>query len=182
MIKIAQAVQTCIEQDDIAFEALRRGWLNISAYARTIRPSIEAVLLKPVQPGSIITALARYQAHQGKSLGQPVALSGLSLHPSLWVATYERTEATVAKVSQANAQALKGHSFFTATYGVSEVTVIADKALAVYFHHSLSHAKKVYEKDRLVGITARFHAGDLEQPDLIFSAVRTLTYKGVAII
>jgi hypothetical protein len=59
MQTITQAVWGFISTDAIAFEYLKKGLLNASAYADQIKPEIENRLMLKVTSNSIVTALSR---------------------------------------------------------------------------------------------------------------------------
>ena len=55
MIKISGVVFETIQGDEIALEAFRMGFLNLSAYANKIQPIVSEKTYKPVSKGAIET-------------------------------------------------------------------------------------------------------------------------------
>ncbi|HSX05585.1 MAG TPA: hypothetical protein VLF69_03910 [Candidatus Saccharimonadales bacterium] len=184
MITIAQVVADILQHDDLAMAAARRGWLNLSAYARTIQPQVEGALVKEVQEASIITALSRATA--GLPLPaepQTDSVQSLAVHSNLEGVTYERSEETSAKIREIYHQVnVDNKAFLTVTQGINEVTIVAEASVARVFRQALSGAHKVYDKRNLVGITVKFAPFNLEVPNLIFALTRRLAYKDINII
>jgi hypothetical protein len=184
MIKIAQTVEDILRHDDVATTAAQRGWLNLSSYARTIRPQVQTILMKDVQEGTIVTALSRIVA----GLPQRVetfsdAIQSLAVHSNLEGITYERSEQVSDKIRQIYHQIIMGNkSFLTVTQGINEVTVVAEAAVAQVFREQLDGAHKVYDKTNLVGITVKFSTRNLEVPNLIFTLTERLAYRDINII
>jgi hypothetical protein len=185
MINIAQAVQDELMHDDIALAAARQGWLNLSAYARSIRPQVEEMLMKDAQEGSIVTALSRIMGNlPGRDFRPaPGATQGLSVHSNLEGITYERSLEVSNRIREIYSRVSTDHkTYLTITQGINEITIIAEARVAQMFREKLTSAHKIYDKQNLVGITVRFELGNLEIPNLIFDRTRRLAYKDINII
>ncbi|HXH27162.1 MAG TPA: hypothetical protein VNG90_04665 [Candidatus Acidoferrum sp.] len=185
MIKISQTVTTILGHDDVASAALRKGWLNLSAYARDIRPQVQEALLKDVREGSIVTALSRLVPSGDEALGtlSPDKIQSLAVHTNLDGITYERSDAVSASIQEVyHKMKIDNKTFLTVTQGINEITIIAEARVARLFRDVLPHAQKIYDKSNLVGITAKFAPGYLEIPNLIFILTRRLAYRDINII
>ncbi len=184
MITVAQSVEEILLHDDVAFAAARKGWLNLSSYARAIQPEIQKQLFKDIQQGTIVTALSRIVA----ALAEPPAatadaIQSLSVHSSLEGMTYERTADVSAKIRDIyRGLHAESTSYLTVTQGINEVTVVAEGDIAQVFREALRGCRVIYDKTNLVGITVKFAVGNLEVPNLIFTLSRRLAYKDINII
>src|SRR5690348_15112291 len=133
MINISKAVEDVYHQDDIAQAAARKGWLNLSSYARQIRPAVEAALLKPASEGSIVTSLSRIiAATRPEQVPEPEHIvQSLSVHANLEGMTYERSEQTSGRIREIYRQVdVDNKTFVTITQGMSEITVITEAKVA----------------------------------------------------
>lgn len=184
MIKIAQVVESILRQDDLALAAAQKGWLNFSAYARSIKPQVEAELFKPIQSGSIVTALARLVESLPKyNEVQQNAIQSLSVHSNVEGMTYERTDVISKKIKEIYYSLLPDNkTYLTVTQGMNEITIVAEAKVAQVFREKLKTQGKIYDKKNLVGITVKFDLRYLEIPNLIFSLTRRLAYKHINII
>lgn len=184
MVNISQVVEDILSHDDIALGAARRGWLNLSSYARAIQPEVEAALIKPVSEGSIITALSRITselpAHTQPSTD---SIQGLSVHSNLEGMTFERSEELSQQIRDIYREvAVANKAFIAVTQGVTEVTIVASSSAARIFRDKLEGTHKIYDKQNLVGITVKFALENLEMPNLIFALTKRLAYKDINII
>lgn len=184
MITIAQAVEEIFTKDDVAVAAARKGWLNLSAYARSIQPLVQAALMKEVEVGSLITALSRAVSLLSKpDTTMEGRIQSLAVHPGLDGLTYERSEAASARIRELYTRTPPDNkAFLTVTQGINEITILAEAAVARHFREALSDLPKVYDKRNLTGITIKFPLGNLEVPNLIHMFTRRLAYKDVNII
>ena len=184
MINISQAVTDVFNRDDIASNAAQQGWLNLSSYARSIKPQVVDMLMKDVQEASIVTALSRLVAEAPAASVVPAnVIQSLAVHTSLAGITYERSEQTSEKIREVYHQvSTDNKTFLTVTQGINEVTIIAETTVAQVFRSALAGARRVYDKDNLIGITVKFAPNNLEVPNLIFALTRRLAYKNVNII
>lgn len=186
MINIATVVEDTLMHDDVALAAARRGWLNFSSYARSIRPHIQDVLMKDVQEGSIVTALSRLAAAHAQKEQPEIGsdtIQSLAVHSNLEGITYERSDLISARIRETyNRINANNKTFLTVTQGINEITILAEAQVAQVFRDKLKDTSKIYDKRNLVGITAKFALGNLEIPNLIFALTRRLAYKSINII
>ena len=184
MINISQAVQHIFSEDDIAQAAARKGWLNLSSYAREIQPVVASALLKPASEGSIITALSRIIARQPQvSIDAEHIVQSLSVHANLEGITYERSESTSNRMREIYRHVnVDNKAFVTITQGMGEITVIAEARVAHAFRQELRGSHVIYDKTDLVGITVKFDMDSLERPNTIFLLTRQLAFKGINLV
>jgi len=183
MITVAQVSKDILLHDDIALAAAKQGWLNLSAYARAIRPAIQQSLMKDVQEGTLVTALARVVGGLQPQAATVNFVQSLAVHANLEGITYERTAELSAALREMYGQIkVDDQSYVTVTQGINEVTIIAESSVASLFRRRLAKARKIYDKQHLVGITVKLRVGYLETPNLIHSLTRRLAYRSVNII
>lgn len=184
MITVAQLVEEALMRDDVALAAARRGWLNLSSYAREIQPGIQESLMKDIQEGTIITALSRVVAGLEDSARPTVnVIQSLAVHSDLEGMTYERTEDVSEKIRDIYSRvSVDNKSYLTITQGINEVTIIAEAEVAQAFRAELKSVRKIYDKANLVGVTVKFKLGYLEVPNLIFSLMQRLAYRDTNIV
>lgn len=184
MINIAQVVEDILTHDDVALAAARKGWLNLSSYARAVRPQIQDILMKDVQEGSIVTALSRLTASLPKQSDVSLdIIQSLAVHANLEGITYERSEHVSNQIRETyNQIQANNKTFLTVTQGINEITILAEAQVAQVFRDKLKGTSKIYDKRNLVGITVKFALGNLEVPNLIFALTRRLAYKNINII
>lgn len=183
MITIAQATTQILYGDEIAREAIVRGVLNLSAYAKQLQPQIEKRLYKRVRVGSIVTALSRLATLAGKipTLKAEVHIEDMSIKSPLCELTYEKTQETVKSIARLGSL-YSGRGFFTVTHGVGEVTCIAAQSFKESILEKISETPKG-QYDNLAAITVRFAEDQyIEVPNMIYTLVCALAVQRINLI
>lgn len=185
LIKISEITKDILNQDDIVKAVASRGLLNLSAYARSIKPEIEKRLLKKVKVGSIVAALSRYiDKLEPQRFTKNNIIEQLSVHASLEGISFERTSALSKKIGKVynNFQNKNNKAYITLTQGISEITLIAESDIAKIFYEKLKNLPSIYHKKNLVGITVGFDIDFMTIPNLFYSLIKRLAIKNINII
>ncbi len=171
MITIIDATRTILFADDIAFQAMQAGILNLSAYADQIFLELTDKTFKEVKKGTIVVALSRIEDEikDMTALRPQVVIDDLSIKRPLCDITFNKTESARQKLSTLHQSiSVDEHAFFTLTQSMSEVTIVAPQVLLDdILKHFIEPPKAIY-KDR-VGITVRFSKEYLEVPNVLYT-------------
>lgn len=184
MITISRLIGELLRADDIAREALRLNYLNMSAYAKKIRPQIESRLYKPVSVGSIVVSLSRIRK---TCAGEPdyrplVKIEDLSLRANLSEVTYEKTKEAVIAAAKLNTLIIHPDAFFAITQGTHELTVICDSAHLEQIVNQFPVEPKGRYAD-LTAVTVRFIEQEyIEVPNMIFTLTSALAVHRINLI
>lgn len=184
MIKISQLIEETLRGDDIAREALKLNYLNMSAYAKKIRPQLVSRLYKPVSVGSIVVSLSRIR---NTFLEEPdyrpaVHIEDLSLRANLSEVTYEKTKESVISAAKLNTLIIHPEAFFAITQGTHELTVICDSAHLEQIVSQFPTEPKGRYAD-LTAITVRFIEQEyIEIPNMLYTLVSALATQRINLI
>ena len=184
MIKVSDAVYEYIQQDDIALEALRLGFLNFSAYAKKIRPFLEKKLYKQVHTGTIVTALSRFASHMDAipTLLPTVFIEDIHIKSGLVEIALEKTAANIQAIERLQSTYMKRGDIFSVVQGVSELTLIITSDIKnSVLKHFRAKPRGVYES--LSAITIHFKESEyIEVPNMIHSLVSAIASKRINLI
>lgn len=184
MLKISDAVEQLLRQDDIALQAMELGFLNLSAYAEVILPQVENLTFKAVKKGTIVVALTRLSAHlEGKvSIRPKVVLDDLSIRSPLCDIAFTKTPETRQKLTALyQSIALSENAFFAVTQSMTEITIIAPQSLAdSIVKHFGTEPKAVFSD--LVGITVKFSDEYLSVPNMLYTLQAALAVHHINFI
>jgi hypothetical protein len=184
VIKVSEIVNKKLSDDNIALEAARLGILNLSAYAKQIKSSVEHETKKEVRLGTLVVALTRcipLLIAQINPLKPDILIQDISIRASLFEITFEKTTDIIKKVS-ALSHVWLNKGFFTITEGLGEVTIICDDEFKKDLVRHFNVVPKG-EYTNLVGITVRFDQKEyIEVPNAIFSLIYALAIKRVNVI
>ncbi|MFY9462754.1 MAG: hypothetical protein WAP52_01055 [Candidatus Sungiibacteriota bacterium] len=188
MIKISGVVEGIIRQDEVALSAFNSGYLNLSAYAASIRREVEVRAKKPVRVGSIVVALSRLKKSGGKtdkrkSLLPEVVIEDLSVKSGLVEIAFDRTAGNLARLRELyRDSAINAGDFFMVTQGTGEITIIALETALPHIMRVMRPARSKATIRNLVGLTARFDEKYLAIPNVVFVFVRRLALKHINIV
>jgi aspartokinase len=171
MLKITDAVEKTIRQDEVALQALEMGILNLSAYAEQIVPKIEQTTLKPVKKGTVVVALMRLSRElQGETSIRPaVILDDMTIKSPLCDITFAKTAETREQLAALyHSLSLSENAFFAVTQSMTEVTIIAPQSLMNTILKHFSHKPKAIFTDQ-VGITVKFSDAYLGTPNVLYT-------------
>ena len=134
MISVTNAVAQVVENSEFASKGLREGLLNISAYAKVIRPQIEEITKKEVKnDSSIVMALSRYGGQLRKSQLQttPLQIVNIVSRSNLVEVAYTKSSDVQERMTTLNLlESIRNAPFFAVTISLTEVVIIVDSSLA----------------------------------------------------
>lgn len=185
MIKTSDVVKDTIYSSEIALAALGEGYLNLSAYAKSIRGEVEEEAKKEVSIGSIIVALSRLRRslEKSKPLIPRVSAQDISVKSGLIEIAFDRTKDSLKKLRLLYGdEKLNATDFFVVTQGVGEVMIIALEVVQ-------SEVVRIYKPQKpkalipnLVSITVRFKEEYIATPNIIYALLRNLALKRINIV
>ncbi len=183
MIKVTNITQDLLEADNIAFESLRLGLLNLSAYAAKIRPQVEELTKKPVQKGTIVVALSRLADKIGKANYQSpvIKISDLSVKSSLCVLTYEKTVDLLRKIAVLHPFQITTSDIFTVVQGLTEVALVVTQKSRDKIEKQLG-VKPLTENEDVVAVTVGFSQELARVPNINNILQSFLSVKKIEVI
>ncbi len=183
MMLISDSVKEIVLEDGLAVEAIQKGLLNFSAYAKQIHKIVEEKTKKPVALGSIVVALTRLinTIKTQPALYPKVEIIGLSVTSALSEVTYEKTQQNITKLTTLSNSVLNTKEFFTVTEVLHEITIICSNNAKDIVINYFKQKPKVIIND-LVAVSVQFSPDYLETPNIIYSLVNALATKHINII
>jgi len=184
MLKVSEITQDILQSADLELEAMRKGVLNLSAYAEQIHDEVENRTFKKVKKTTIVVALSRLQTRLSNipTLQPQIYLDKLSVKSPLVTITYEKTRQSLEQ-SRSLSVFLSHHDpqFITITQGTDELTIIVSQdQLDTTLEYFDAEPKAVCHN--LVGVTVQFTEKYLSQPNVIYTILAALAGKRINII
>lgn len=181
MLRVSDITLDLIQTDQVAFESLQRGLLNLSAYADKIHLRVENMTKKPVQKGTIVVALSRIAQKIGSipSLIPEIKITDLSIKSSLASLTFEKTADIQRKIAVLHPFQLSPVDLYAVIEGVTKVTLICStKSKEKIIKHF--NTPILSQINNLAAITVQFPEKLSENSH--FGLISTLASKRVNII
>ncbi len=183
MIKIQDTVQDILYSDEEALFALSRGFMNLSAYAKKIRKTVEHRAKKEVGTANIVVALSRLKSQIKKPdpLIQEVKINNITTKSPLSEIVFEKTPNLLAKLSSLYAQVkTTGDDFLTMTLSTSEITVIcSDRIKPAVLKHFKDKPRMI--ESGLASIGLSLDPKYYHMPNITFSLIRRIAQKRITI-
>lgn len=190
MYKVKDAVREILQASEAALTAFSNGYLNYSAYAKTITKEVEGKTKKTTSLGNIIVALSRLNQElkgkkygTGKKLLPKILLTDIVVKSSLVEITFESTVEN--KKIRSNLQAEKlftPDEIHMLSQGVNEITIIASVQLKEKILKFFSPSKPKVVIHNLAAVTVRYAKDYLYTPNAIYVVIRALALKQINII
>jgi hypothetical protein len=182
MLRITDAVEQILLEDSFVVEAMQRGILNVSAYAKEIHKAVEMKTMKPVKHGTIVVALSRISATTNQQDFNPhVVIDNFNVTSSITEITFERTKASIDKLSGLNNVLVNSGEFFTVTEGLHEITLLCTEKVKNHVTDHFAIEPKVVIND-LVAISVRFSVEYMHTPNTIYSLIGALAVRNINVI
>jgi hypothetical protein len=142
---ITRSVKAIVDNDLAFQDALQRGYVNYSAMARMIKPSISAILGRDVSIDSIVTALKRIRSSYiipSKGISSIIAGSKVNVRTDVAKVSIVKSRSTIEKISMPLREYYD--SFISVSEGIKSVTMIFDdiileKMKALFNEHILEY-------------------------------------------
>jgi hypothetical protein len=185
MLKVSDAVKEIVIESEEELSCLSQGILNLSAYAKKIRASVERKTKKQVKHGTIVAALARYARDlEVKSQIIPaITWRDIAVKSGLIEIAFDKTRANRDRlqVLYQTPQFLSA-DFMTITHGVGELSIIINEALEQPVMRIFGRQKPKFILRGLCGLTVRFDEHYIHEPGLTLSLVRKVAMKRINIV
>jgi len=186
MKTISQAVLKIVDNDTIIKPLGKRGLINVSQYAKSIKSAIEDEMQTSVSNNSIQLALNRYFKSDKAIADSSFTLGGLQVHTNLTAISFERTNHSSKFVQNFHSSISEDpNSFITITQGINEVTIVADTDSANRFNQLVSEdisIDAIYIIDGLVGVTVKAELDYINKPNYFHTIISRLAIQNINII
>ena len=185
MIKVSDVVREITLSSEIALSALSDGYLNLSAYAKLIKPEVERRARKPVSVGSIVVALSRLAGSlkAQEPLLPEVQLENLSVKSGLVEITFDKTRENRDRIEQLfQDKSFAAADFFTLTHGIGELSIVVPEGLKNSVLALYKDQKPKLILGNLASLTVRFDERYLWIPNVIYALLRPLALNRVDVI
>ncbi|MEN8252923.1 MAG: hypothetical protein ABFQ62_00925 [Patescibacteria group bacterium] len=183
MKKVSDSVRAKVQSDEIAFEAMRSGIMNLSAYAKSIQDDVEKDTWKNVSTNSLVVALSRVakELKSGESLRPDFSMEDLTIRSPLSDVSFAKTKENLEQLHAFQKDFIgKENQFFMMTQSVREITIIlAPEHKQLLFSYMKSEPKEIF--DNLVAITISFSPEYLTIPNVIYTIIAQIALQRVNI-
>jgi len=186
MRTIREVLSTVVESTPFLESALADGILNLTAFARSIRPEVEASLLRPVSIGSLVMALKRMMPKLESTSSTPTvpwSIGDLTVRSHLSELTMQWSDTVLGKQQRLLEAIREGAQRFVAfAHGVREVTVIMDSEIEHLAREIFSGERCLSRLSDLAAITLSHSPGSASTPGVYYDTLKRLSMKAINVV
>ncbi len=185
MVKVSDIVKNIIFSSEPELTALSRHVLNLSAYAKRIRPEVERRAHKPVRIGTIVVALSRISTELTNEdpLLPKVELDGIAVRSNLAEITFHKTAPNKVRAQRLYTEKEFAQAdFLNITYGASEISIFAPMPLVKQVLRNFKPDKPKLHLDHLAALTVQFSERYIEIPNMHFALFRAIAVRKLNVI
>ncbi|MCX8170535.1 MAG: ACT domain-containing protein [Candidatus Bathyarchaeota archaeon] len=180
-LSLAKVVQYLIEGDPSIQDAIERGYANLSAVARLLKPKAEEILGRRVTLEGMVTSVKRVRVRFKPLKGQlkVVADSIITIRTSLAKISLEKTRRNLEKARLISAEFPE--AFFQVLEGATTLTLITDQRIFEDVRLKLEVSEILDEKRNLAAVIIQSPREIVDTPGCITIFYNALSRKGINI-
>lgn len=186
MITTSQVVEKIIKESPYLEEGLRKGILNLSALARSLKPRIEEELMKPIQKGAIVMSLKRYSFRSTSQFKTPdifTTAPDMFVRSNLIEITVQNSDTLIQKHAKLlESVGTDRTSFITMTQGMFETTIILSKSYQDIVLEQLKGESVIATIPYLSSITIRLPVESITTPGVHYYILKSLAWENINIV
>lgn len=173
--------------DEMAFEALRKDVLNLSAYSKEIQEEVEDKTFKDVQKQSIVVSLARLreEIQTLEPLTPNVKANNIYVKTELSSAIFKTSARENLNIIRSTPKSDPNNKeYLTITQGVNEATVVTTKPLfpgilEIYASHGF---EPIHIEENVTVIALKFDENYIETPNVVYAILKALAMKKINLL
>jgi aspartokinase len=176
-------VKDIISNDTSFQDSLQRGYCNISALARILKPQVDKILNKKVNIESIVTALKRsrkiYKIHERRRISLILAGSVISVKTDVAKLSTSKSKNTIERI--ANALKRNADDFISISESILSITLVFDYALLDRVKAMFTHQDILEVESDLAAIIVHSPEGIIKTPGCAIAFYNQLATRHINI-
>ena len=179
MLKISDLLHKMVRNDQRLEYFVSNKLLNLSKFAKHIKPNLESQMEKELSVPTIVMALSRLQKKITVTEKQiEFKVRQFKLHSDLCTLTYNKSESTHREVQELYNKSTEQNVYFTISESSTEITFITKKEFLL----QQSYSEPQYAHFDLSAISIQFDPKYLTTPGIITTILQRLTLVNVNFI
>lgn len=187
MITISEIIKNFVKNKPLLEEELALGLINLSAFARLIKPQIESKLIKPVSINAIVMALKRYSDKLPKPTARQLnvlkKINDISIRSNLSEFTFLNSNSILKKQKILLDEIIDLRDrFFTFTHGLFEVTLIVNSSIEKNIEKIFKNEKLVSKLNNLSALIIHLPKETVHTPGIFYLLLKQLAWENINVI
>lgn len=183
MKKISDALANIIDANPSYKVAFMHRFINISQFAKFIKPLVESRTRKDlVSESALIMALSRYQRSQIKRIAsiEIYSVKSLTVFSDLCIVTYPKSPALMKNIGMIYEIIQKNNGYMALGQGTDEVTIIVNNTILKEVDKMIRD-KPVYIEREISALSIKFDEKYCENPGILHYLIQQVSVQGINI-
>ncbi len=176
-MKLSLIIENIIKKDKQLEFYISNRLLNLSQFAKYIKPLISAKVDKDIPVTTIVMALSRIQK-KFNYVSDNFKISQINLYTELSTLSFDKTPETHQRIQDLFNQAMKTNDYFTISQGTKEITIICERS----FIEKQKVPTPKFKHMNLSAISIQFHKEYLYTPGFMTAILHKLTMQNINFI
>lgn len=184
MIPISDTVEQIVRRYPLIEEGLARGFINLSAFARSIKPEIEERHLKKVTNASVIMALTRLSrklAAMPLPLRKTVSTRDITVETNLTEYVFNHQKSMVTFHKHLVELMEERDECMNYSQGLFEVTVLVSSSLETEVEKLAKGQKLIRKMSKICAITLRME-DTVHTPGVYYAILKALAWENINLL
>lgn len=183
MTTISEVVEQIVKSNPNIEYSISQGLLNLSSYARLIRPQIEDILFKDATEAAVMMALKRLSSKivaKDKAVSLKKLVKDIIVRSNLVELTYSNSDTLVGNhIELLHLINKNSDVFFTLCQGSFETTIIISEKLKKEVEKLFKNEKQTVIIKNLSAITLKLSEDAINVPGLHYQVFKLLSWEGI---
>lgn len=183
MLKISDAVETLLYENEEALYAMGNGFLNLSGFAKTIRRQVEQRTKKELKVPTIVVALSRLQkkVKKTKPMAVDVTINSINTKSPVTELVFDKSEELVKKVGTLR-QSVEpaGDDFLSITISTNEIGITCSDRILDGVRTHFKSAPRALEPGLAI-ISISIDPAQYAMPNITYSLIRRIARKRIVL-
>ena len=186
MVTIQELILEKIREHPFLKELICEGLINLSAFARKIKPEIEKKLFKPISTSAVIMSTKRVADKIKNCKKDPLKeknLFDITVKLNISEYTFKRTETLLQKHERLLSLTKNSElGFFAFTYGIFEMTVLISTKFEDLMLDIFKGEKLTSKIGDLSALILKLPKNAYSSPGIYFNILRQLAWENINIV
>lgn len=184
---VSRKVREIVDKTPFLRDVLRKGFLNYSNFAQSIREEVAQSCEKEVHETAIIMALRRYGADLQKN-AEPVSVESLKytmvMHTNIAYMDFVKTPELVQQIGLLYKVAAKNNAndFLNVLTSSDTVTIGVSESLLPSIESITKNSKLLYKQTDMVALSMVWSSPEIQNPGIVYESARRLAWSSINVL
>ncbi len=182
MLKISDALEEIIEDNNLLAFGLQHRLFNLSQLSKFLQPLVETRTKKSITESALLMSLSRFQRDFKKEIWniQDFIILNITVNSGLASMTFSASPGVLKNISKLYRAARSKKDYITLSQGTSEITLIASQEL-LDLAKSVLGESPIFVKKGLSSVGLKFSLKYNDMPGFFYHVLQKVALQGISV-